>query len=200
MDTQSPEIKDLITALCKARPDFPPILKSKTNPQFRSAYADINDIRVAVIPTLCRHGVWIQQGTQMVEGVVMLVTTLLHAPTGQFLRSYIPLMADMNKPQSTGSAQTYFSRYQLCGMLSLAVDEDYDGEEPHKGNGVVAEVSISNAQAVLLAKELEGHDDIKTRLLGSYGLETVIDLPRIEFQKVLEGVRLMKEKKSYKAQ
>ncbi|AGR48548.1 Erf-like ssDNA annealing protein [Anabaena phage A-4L] len=115
-------MKELYTALLTAKSKFPKIIKNKTNPHFRNKYADLDSILDAVEKVLFSNGLFI---TQTIENY-NLVTRIIHAETGQELKSSYPLPEGLDS-QKFGGAITYARRYDLCALLSITADDDDDG-------------------------------------------------------------------------
>jgi hypothetical protein len=112
---------NLIKALIQC--EFPPIVKTKTNPHFKSKYADLESVNDAIKPILAKNGLCIVQVTAVNEtGRTMLCTTLYHE-SGECLESWV-LLPDLNDPQKVGSALTYYRRYAICAMLNLSAEDD----------------------------------------------------------------------------
>jgi hypothetical protein len=66
----------------------------------------------------------------------MLITTLAHL-SGQWIRSYLPIINEKNNIQGLGSAITYNRRYALSAIVGIISDEDDDGNSastPGKNN------------------------------------------------------------------
>jgi hypothetical protein len=91
-------------------------------------YADLADVVAAVRPALNKHGIGYTQSVVMVDGSLMLLTTLWHK-SGQQLRSAVPLVMapDRGGPQGMGSALTYARRYGLSCATGTVSEEDDDG-------------------------------------------------------------------------
>ncbi|MEH1780248.1 MAG: ERF family protein [Nostoc sp.] len=117
-------MQKLISALIKAKAEFQPIHKNKTNPHYKSQYADLDSVLDAVTPALNAHGLAIIQLVGIVDGKTVLETHLYHE-SGEFSKSVFPL-PETSDPQKIGSALTYARRYSLCAILSVVADEDND--------------------------------------------------------------------------
>jgi hypothetical protein len=123
-------VNELIKALIRARSEFPPIAKDKTNPAFKGVkYASLDSVLDSVVPTLCRHGLVAVQTLD--EG--KLITTLYHE-SGQFIQSSYLLPSGLDA-QKMGAAITYGRRYSICSLLCITADEDTDGNGVPGGNG-----------------------------------------------------------------
>lgn len=135
----SETINELAAALAKAQGAMKNATLNKTNPHFRSKYADLAGIRDTVTPALAAHGIAVAQTIGMVDGQLSVTTRLMHL-SGQWLESSFPIIADVNKPQAIGSAITYGRRYTLSAICNIAADEDDDGNEAQEQGAKPAEV------------------------------------------------------------
>lgn len=111
-------------AFVKAKKEFGPALKDRTNPAFRSKYADLGACLDAVEDALLNAGIALYQETFEREGGVMVETVLLHE-SGESLRCgklFVP--ASKQDPQGYGSALTYARRYSLMAACGIAPEDD----------------------------------------------------------------------------
>ena len=108
------------------------ISKDKTNPFFKSKYADINIIIEMVKPILNEEGILFMQPLSNVDGKPAITTILMHDKESI---EYTTVFPDLPKPvegkksnpfQDMGSAITYYRRYALISILGLEA-EDTDG-------------------------------------------------------------------------
>jgi hypothetical protein len=125
---QSEQINELVTALAKAQGEISPALKDSNNPFFKSKYADLSSVWNACREPLSRHGIAIVQTMDSREGQLFLTTTLAHS-SGQWMKSYMPIIMEKNTPQALGSAITYMRRYALSAIVGMTSEEDDDGNE-----------------------------------------------------------------------
>lgn len=125
MQTQSEHINELAAALSKAQAEIAPAIKDSSNPFFKSKYADLSSIWNACRDPLTKNGLAIMQTMDFQEGQLMLATTLAHA-SGQWMRSYLPIINEKNNAQGLGSAITYNRRYALSAMVGIIADDDDD--------------------------------------------------------------------------
>lgn len=118
----------LAAALAKAQGAMKNAEMNKTNPHYRSRYADLAAIRDAVVPALSANGIALVQTIEPVEAGFIVRTTLLHDEDA--LSSTCPILCAPNAPaQAFGSALTYARRYSLAAIAGIAADEDDDGNE-----------------------------------------------------------------------
>lgn len=113
-------MSELAAALVKAQQAFKPVVKSHTNPHFKSKYADLSDVLAAVLPALNDAGIAV---TQPIENGELVTRLTLGAES---IESRIPLNLDV-KPQELGSQLTYMRRYSLSALVSVASEDDDDG-------------------------------------------------------------------------
>ena len=116
-------MKNLLSALLKAKIEMPDPKKNAANPHFKNKFADLGQVMDCLEGPLANHGLVVTQ--TMAEGNV-LVTTLWHAESGESLESRMTLMPAKNDPQGQGSAITYGRRYALKALFGM-VDVDDDG-------------------------------------------------------------------------
>lgn len=124
-------MKQIASALLKARKEFGPALKDKTNPAFRSKYADLSACLEAVEVPCTNAGIFLYQETFEDATGVTVETVFLHE-TGEFLRcGKLHVPASKQDPQGYGSALTYARRYSLMTACGIAPEDD-DGNAATK--------------------------------------------------------------------
>jgi hypothetical protein len=131
----SEHINEISAALSKAQGEMKNATLNRTNPHFKSRYADLAGIRDAVTPALAKHGLAVVQGTEMAGTTLMVFTRLVHA-SGQWFESQFPVAID--KPQAMGSGITYGRRYTLSAICNIAADEDDDANAANDSKPQVA--------------------------------------------------------------
>jgi hypothetical protein len=117
-------MEKIAPAFIKAKKAFQPALKDKTNPAFRSKYADLGACLEAVEDALLDNGIALYQETSPDETGVTVETILLHE-SGESIRSgklHVP--ASKQDPQGYGSALTYARRYSLMAACGIAPEDD----------------------------------------------------------------------------
>ncbi len=104
--------------------------KEKSNPAFRSRYADLGNCWDAVRDALQANSVAVLQFPRKADpGYVGMYTALVYGPTGEvFGYEYSVPLKDPTNPQAMGSAITYARRYALCSVLGISVEDD-DGNK-----------------------------------------------------------------------
>lgn len=124
-------MKNIAAAFVKAKRAFGPALKDKTNPAFRSKYADLGACIDAVEEALLANGIaFIQETFEDATGVT--VETVFIHESGETLRcGKLHVPAAKQDPQGYGSALTYCRRYSLCAAAGIAPEDD-DGNAASK--------------------------------------------------------------------
>lgn len=117
-------MQKIATAFIKAKTEFSPALKDKTNPAFRSKYADLGACLEAVNEALLNNGIALVQRTFDDSTGVTVETVFLHE-SGEMMESgklHVP--ASKQDPQGYGSALTYARRYSLMTACGIAPEDD----------------------------------------------------------------------------
>ncbi len=123
----SESIKEIAAALVKAQDDIRFAVKDSTNPHFKSRYADLGSVIVAIKESLNNCGIaFIQMPTESQTGTLALTTRLIHQ-SGEWIEDTAVCPLQKNDPQGYGSALTYLRRYSLASITGLYQDDD-DGE------------------------------------------------------------------------
>lgn len=126
MLTHTVSLKELAPALAKAQAEIVAAEKDKTNPHFKSQYADLASVWNACRESLTKNGLSVVQVPRTDDGKVAVETLLLHS-SGEWIRGDLAVNVGSIQPQAVGSAITYLRRYSLSAMTSVAPDDDDDG-------------------------------------------------------------------------
>lgn len=128
----SPIIVQIAAALAKAQRDFAPVEKchtasvtsQRTGKTHTYPYVTLADVVAATRNGLADNDLVVTQ----VVSAGMLATLLIHAPSGEWIRSEAPLpqTGDM---QQLGSALTYLRRYTLMAILGVAAGDGSDDDD-----------------------------------------------------------------------
>jgi ERF superfamily protein len=133
MNMMSEQTDQLFTALAKAQGKFTVAEFNRTNPHFKSKFADLQSYFSACRGPLSENGLSVSQLISEQEGRAILITILAHA-SGQWIKSVMPINPTKNDMQGLGSALSYAKRYSLGAIIGLA-----SGEEDDDGNEAVEE-------------------------------------------------------------
>lgn len=121
-------INELAAALNAFQAEVVTVGKDKSNPFFKSKYADLASIMLQSQPVLTKHGLSVVQLPSNLDGRPALTTIVMHK-SGQSVQATIPLILAKDDPQGVGSAITYMRRYGYAAALQIVIDEDDDGNK-----------------------------------------------------------------------
>lgn len=123
----SASIGTLIGALAKARKQFKPVVKTETNPFFKSKYADLANVIEATVDGLSDNGLAVLQppAFEKPTGTVGILTLLAHS-SGEWIKAILDMPVAKGDAQGVGSAITYGRRYSYSAVLNVASELDDD--------------------------------------------------------------------------
>jgi hypothetical protein len=124
-------MKTIFTALVAAQRKFGPALKDKTNPAYKSKYADLGACIDAVMDALNEEGIALIQKQHPHEGGVCIETLFVHESGELFSAGLLTVPATKHDAQGYGSALTYARRYSLMAACGIAPEDD-DGQAAAK--------------------------------------------------------------------
>ena len=155
-------MKQIAAAFVKAKRDFGPALKDKTNPAFRSKYADLGACIDAVEDALLANGIaFIQETFEDATGVTVQ-TVFLHESGEVIHCGKLHVPASKQDPQCYGSALTYARRYSLCAACGIAPEDD-DGNAASKPKPVETKAKTDANSAAELAKQIKAEAEKNAR-------------------------------------
>lgn len=127
MPQMSEKVDIVLAQLMKAKQRIGIVKKDSKNPFHKSNYASLNAYIDASEEHLTENGlILIQAGNGSFSNPI-IVATLIHPESGQWLKSYLPILNAKQDCQGLGAAVTYMRRYSIATLLGL-VSEDDDGE------------------------------------------------------------------------
>lgn len=115
--------KTIYKKILEAQKKIGAIKKDKTNPFFKSKYADINAYIEEVKPILNDCGLIIIQPLSADSGKNILKTIIIDADNGDDIKSRMALPENPD-PQKMGAIITYFRRYEIQSLLFLQAEDD----------------------------------------------------------------------------
>lgn len=177
----SPSIANLAEALSKAQGEMEAASKDKTNPHFKSKYADLTNILDVVKPVAAKHGLSFVQVSHDADNQAAIETIILHS-SGEWLSTgIVSVPVSKSDAQGYGSAITYSRRYSLSAAFGVGAEDD-DGNSAAKAKPTIAPEdkealeacnTIADLQAVFMALPKERRaacneikDAVKARLSG----------------------------------
>lgn len=127
MTSHSPELDQLATALAVAQGSMQGAVKDRTNPAFKSSYADLASTWDACRVALSSNGLAVSQHPGRLEDGSVTVTTMLLHRSGQHITSVCSALPRDASPASVGSVVTYLRRYGLAAAVGVSPEDD-DGQ------------------------------------------------------------------------
>jgi hypothetical protein len=206
---QSEQTNDLIAALAKAQADYPSIGNNRTNPFFKSEYADYDSIMCSIRPLLAKNGLVLNQYTSIDDekATRTLHTRLCHS-SGQWMESRERIIPEKNDDQKWASTVTFKKRHQAMALLNITIDRDkYDDDaesnvqqsrmDDRRGTAPnytyqPSEQPYETVNALEyseLEKALKGWPDLATAIMKSYKISSLAELPRARYALVIQKVR-----------
>jgi len=117
----------VLSQLMKAKQAIGTVKKDSKNPFHKSNYASLNAYLDASEGHLLENGLILVQAGNGTFTEPVIVATLIHVESGQWIKSYLPILNPKQDSQGLGASVTYMRRYSLATILGL-VSEDDDGE------------------------------------------------------------------------
>jgi len=169
-------------------------------------YAKFEDIMMAVIPIMSRHGFGLQFRTKMLQQQqqVLVIGKLMHRD-GHSEEGEMMLPADVtggkNAVQAFGSSISYGKRYVMVALLNIITEgEDTDGVPPgvDRETGEIRQQPRStssgpalctDAQQRLLRAKMSDAGMEPEQLKVKFGVEHLRDLPFDQVNAALEFIR-----------
>ncbi len=113
--------------ILKIQSEIGVLVKTETNPFFKSKYMDINGLLEQLLPLLEKYKLAVVQPLTNADGRPALATIV--TDTEMPIESNIILderviLPDLEDPQKMGSAITYYRRYALQSLFLLRAEDD----------------------------------------------------------------------------
>lgn len=177
-------MKNLLKALAKFHAQCTPVVKDANNPFFKSKYATLDAIQEHIRKPLQDNGLVVTQANKVEDGNAIVVSTVWHVESGEFMESEFPVVVNKPTAQEYGSAVSYAKRYSLSGLLNLTIqDEDDDGNKATHGTVKIGGANtVMNTENVVKTKTNdlpwlnEGHaswDKVKDSLKNGFTMADV---------------------------
>jgi len=108
--------------IAKIQNEIGVMVKTETNPFFKSKYLDINGLLTQLQPLLEKHNLVVVQPLTIKDGKQALSTLVLDGD--KILLASEMLLPEIQDPQKMGSAITYYRRYALQSLFLLRAEDD----------------------------------------------------------------------------
>jgi len=120
----SNSIAKLAEALAAAQGEIEGAVKDRSNPAFKSRYADLSAVWEAWQAVGPKNGLAVSQWPGPVTDGRMTLTTVLKHKSGEWLMETLSMPLPKQDPQGYGSAATYARRYALSALAGIAPEDD----------------------------------------------------------------------------
>ncbi len=186
-------MQKIAVAFIKAKMAFSPALKDRTNPHFKSKYADLGACLDAVDDALLANGIAVYQETFLDDSGVTVETVLLHE-SGESIRcGKLHVPAAKQDPQGYGSALTYCRRYSLMAACGIAPEDD-DGnsaKSPQRQPIQQAKPMPETVDLMPLLSAMDaavGVDDLKTAFATAWKVSKGNDAVKSHYEKLKANI------------
>jgi hypothetical protein len=182
----------LHSAMALAFAEIEGATKDKSNPAFKSKYADLASVVDAIRPALAKHGLWFQQVTHDMEDRVCVETIIRHA-TGEYLScGTLSVPVTKRDAQGFGSALTYCRRYALMTAFGVPAEDD-DGNAAAKAAPPppAREPLIADEDRDLIATLAEAAGKPLKAICDAYKVPSLKELTAKQGAAVIEKLRTM---------
>ncbi len=214
MEYMSTDISKLAEALAKAQGIMRGAKEDTSNTFFKSKYADLTSVWEACRESLSSNGLSVCQMIDSESEKMRLITILMHS-SGQWVKSFMPIIPKQMTVQDVGSAMTYARRYALAAIVGVCPEDD-DGEKamgreksPHMTDKkqYIKAVDTSTGELAMEPEYITEEqvneiltligDDSKLyeNVLKAYGIKTFNKLPKDKGDVVIKKLRLTIEER-----
>ena len=190
---QSEQINELAAALAKAQGAMENAAKNKSNPHFKSRYADLAAVLDAIRAPLSSNGLSTVQTMHIGERCIVLRTMLLHS-SGQYIATEYPI-AMMLKAQEMGAAITYGRRYSLAAIVGVAQDDDDANavkDAPPAVLPAAAKISDDHLQRLCALIDTKATNAVDVCL--RFNVESLADISRDRLAAVVAAIKAMPDR------
>jgi hypothetical protein len=151
----SEDIRQYGAAFASAKRLFKATGKSGKTTQYKGGYANLDDIYNAVESALLDNSIVIKHAIEIyiepANRFEVLVTRLIHYPSGQWSEDKRFLESEKPGNQGRGAAQTYSRKYAVLTICGIAPSEDDDGLDEQKyieSKKMIQEKSIESQKMI----------------------------------------------------
>lgn len=203
---QSESLDQFAVDFAKAQAEYKVAGKTKSNPYFKSSYADLEAVVEASRPALTKYGFSVlQDPVTYSTGETILHTRVIHK-SGQWMESRMRIIPAKNDIQSMSSYNTFLKRVAYSSLLGVVTgDEDDDGEMAvatqretfAKGTALNAKYNpkdqptdvITKEQLDELEYELSEYPDVTEQVLNALKIMSLADMPKSKYMISLQRIR-----------
>ena len=165
----SEKVDIVVSKLMKAKQEIGTVKKDSKNPFHKSNYASLNAYIDASENHLLENGLILIQAGNGSYAEPVIVATLMHPESGQWLKSYLPILNAKQDSQGLGASVTYMRRYSIATLLGL-VSEDDDGETAC-GRGKHPETKKKAVEPEITDEDKQKEEETLRKLLNMFDKE-----------------------------
>ena len=110
--------------ILKIQSEIGVLVKTETNPFFKSKYMDINGLLEQLLPLLEKYKIMVAQPLSFIGERPALRTIVIDTESGKDLFIGEVPLPDLQDPQKMGSVITYYRRYALQSLFLLRAEDD----------------------------------------------------------------------------
>ncbi len=180
-------MKELFAAMAKAFPDIEGATKDKTNPAFKSKYADLGSVVDAIKPALVKHGLFFSQLTHDAADGVCVETIVCHASGEQMSFGRLHVPATKRDAQGYGSALTYARRYSLMAAFGVPAEDD-DGNAAERRPPANDGAKISDVQVRALQDLASEVGADLQKFCEYFKIDNLPGLPAYEYDRAVSAM------------
>jgi hypothetical protein len=194
---KSESISNLAAALVKAQAKIEGASKDKTNPHFKSKYADLSSVVDAVKKPATDNGLTWTQVMHDAENSAKVETIILHS-SGEWLScGVISVPVSKRDAHGFGSALTYARRYSLISAFGVAPEDD-DGNAasaapPRVGFPTSTITPTTGAKEAISQDQAARVDKVASEMLDMFNAGLDVSEPYA----VMDNAALSNEEKVY---
>jgi len=207
---ESDQLDKFAKAFSGMQGDYESVIANRTNPHYKSRYADLDAALKSVRPLFKKYELSMFQSEEVHNEEKYLRTKLLHS-SGQFISSFSQLTQDRPGLQGYGAGLSYHKRYSACCLLGLTTDNDPDDNDAElksnqnkpqrqvnnkaKAQSKEATILLSRGEIEYINMNLKSHDDVRNELLATLQKKSIEECPKSLFDTIVQFIDAKIDKK-----
>lgn len=135
--------------ILKIQSEIGVLVKTETNPFFKSKYMDINGLLEQLLPLLEKYKLTVIQPLTNIDGKPALQTRVIDVGGDGTILCEAIILPDLQDPQKMGSAITYYRRYALQSLFLLRAEDDDANKTIEEPKKIDPSVAFKNAKEAI---------------------------------------------------
>ena len=209
---ESEQTNEINAALAKAQIEYPLICLNRKDSYLNNSYTDLDNIMRFIRPILGKNEISVTQRTLTPEDGRTFIQTRIWHSSGQWIQSVERFKPSENDIDSYNSEMNEIKKSQIMALLNITISNDiyddngysvmknrFDGysspidEASMYKPGKESYESINKDDVKKIKLELSFIPGLEGRLLKDLHVRSLADIPKSQFDNVLEVVRKNKE-------